>query len=80
MLLHNIIYTPPEPDNAVRVEFNTLKVGDKFQHSVNGWVSVVYFKADDYMTIKRPDGWLVVVAKDGEVWGKMVIKVKAIRK
>jgi hypothetical protein len=76
MPLHNILILPTDSDTAPRVPFNTLRVGERFQHTINGWVSLVYFKSPDFLTIKRPDGWLVKVLKeDVEVWGKMVIKL-----
>lgn len=80
MTLKNRLFIEEVPDTTPRVPFHTLRVGDRYQHSSTGRVSLV-FKADfDGMTIKREDGWLCRCEIGSFIWDKMVIRVAPLRK
>lgn len=74
MTFHNNAFIQQQEDTEPRVPFKTLKIGDKYKHSVSGNISTV-FKIDEDVVIKRADGWLVTVKKDSDNWFKMVIKI-----
>jgi hypothetical protein len=76
MLLNNRL-TPAiqTPTASEEVIFNTLKPGDKFTALQCHWVDTIFFKCEDFITIKREDGWLVRADNGGFIWNKMVIKV-----
>jgi hypothetical protein len=71
----NRIINIPDPPDKPRVAFNTLKEGSRYQHEVDGNISVVIEKKDEYMTIRRHDGWLIHLKAGCFTWDKMVIKV-----
>jgi hypothetical protein len=76
MLLNNRLTTTIQmPQASEEVIFNTLKPGDRFTALKCKWVDTIFFKCDDYITVKREDGWLVRAYKGGFIWNRMVLKV-----
>lgn len=75
MLIGNRVIIPEDPPDKPRVPFNTLKYGDRYQHEVNGNVSQVVEKKDEYMSIRRHDGWLILLKAGCFTWDKMVIRL-----
>lgn len=80
MLLHNKPYCEDIADTATRVPFNSLKEGDRFQHTPAGRISLVFRKDHDYITVRREDEWFVTSRVGDWVWDKEVIKVTPLRK
>jgi hypothetical protein len=81
MQFHNRLLDVNQPlETVARIPFHALNMGDRYKHLMNGNISEVVEKKEEYIMIRRHDDWLIHCKAGSFIWDKMVIKVTPLRK